>query len=128
MPECGVIAADRPDYVTAIHRGGMAYQLPADLYRGEQFLVCLGMVGTGPDELFAIFSDVLAPTADDAIFGMARQKADLPGDGHAMAFAREMLDRHGLAVVVDIWEDDRDVGTVRRFPTRPALGLRLRGA
>jgi len=44
------------------------------------------------------------------------EAAELPSDAEAMAYARKVLSQHGSSVLVDIWDGDRDVDTVRRPP------------
>jgi hypothetical protein len=44
------------------------------------------------------------------------EEAELPSDAEAMAYARKVLSQHGSSVLVDIWDGDRDVDTVRRPP------------
>jgi hypothetical protein len=42
------------------------------------------------------------------------EEADLPNDEAAVIHARKVLDAHVSSIVVDVWDGDRDVATVRR--------------
>lgn len=45
------------------------------------------------------------------------EEAELSNDAEAIAYAQGVLQRHRSSVVVDIWDGDRDVETVRRRDT-----------
>ena len=55
--------------------------------------------------------------------------AKLPSDADARAYARALLERYGVALV-DIWDGERDVATIKRPSPRRAwltvIGVRWR--